>query len=86
MYDLTHGHVFTGVPTHRVFIARSASPKATPSRSKGAAILLGLILGATTAAGAVTIRHKAPTAGFTSHFSSSSGKVLGSAGFEVALY
>ena len=88
MYDLTYGQVFSGTPSRRIATARAASSEATrSSRGKVAAVLVGLMLGATTAAGAVTIHHhKAPTVGFTSHFSSSFTKVVGSAGFEDALY
>jgi hypothetical protein len=85
MYDLTCGQVFCGTPTCKA--GRSASSEAKQfSRGKIAVALVGLMLVATSAAGAVTIRHKAPSTGFTSHFSSSLTKVGGSARFEVALY
>jgi len=86
MYDLTYGQVFSGTPTCKPVPGRTSSEARQLSRGKVAAVLVGLILGATTAAGAVTIRHKAPSIGFTSQFSSSSTKVVGSAGFEDALY
>jgi len=86
MYDLTHGQVFSGTSACKPVFHRTSSEAKQFSRGKVAAVLVGLILGATTAAGAVTIRHKAPSVGFTSQFSSSSMKVVGSAGFEDALY
>jgi hypothetical protein len=89
MYDLTYGLVFGGTPTRTLSITSLASSEATPfSRGKAIAVLVGLMLGATTAAGAVTIRHKHQSfnSGFTSQLSSSSTNVVGSAGFEVALY
>lgn len=87
MYDLTYGQVFSGTPSCKGISARQPTTEATQcSRSKMIIALVGLTLVATTAAGAVTVRHKAPAIGFTSHFSSSFTTVGGSAGLEVALY
>jgi hypothetical protein len=89
MYDLTYGQVFSGTPSPKIVPGRRAPTAAKKaSRSKVAAVLVGLIFAATTTAGAVTIRHKASgiTGAFTSQLSGSSGKIGGAAGFEDALY
>jgi hypothetical protein len=85
MYDLTYGQVFCGTPTRKGPTGCPASTELKQlSRSKIVVALVGLTLVATTAAGAVTIRHKASGVRFTSH--SSSLTTGGSAGFETAVY
>jgi hypothetical protein len=85
MYDLTYGQVFCGTPTRKGPSGRPASTEVKQfSRNKIVAALVGLTLIATTAAGAVTIRHKASDVRFSSH--SSSLTTGGSAGFETAVY
>ena len=87
MYDVTYGAVFAGAPTSRIMTARAVSFEERQfSRGKVAAVLVSLILGATTTAGAVTIHHKSAAVGFTSYAASSSDKLVGLAAFEDALY
>jgi len=89
MYDLNYGQVFNGSPVSRLALHRVPVAKAKPaSRVKVAAALVGIMLGATTAAGAVSIHHKSASVGAASadQTSSSLTKVAGSRGLEDALY
>ena len=89
MYDLRHGQIFGGPSTRPVHVYRpTGAEREKVSRTKIAAVLFGLMIGATTAAGAVTVHQRAYKAdnGFTAQWSGSYPKTFGATGMADALY
>jgi glutamate synthase domain-containing protein 3 len=88
MHDLNYGQIFNGSAVSRVVLHRATMADVKPtSRVKVAAVLVGILLGATTAAGAVSVHHKSASGGrFADQMSSSLMMVAGSGDFADALY